>query len=59
MTTLIGFALRRHVPAPVVKPPHIIMVLDESSFDITRVPGVNVPPATARISSRSTAGSAR
>lgn len=24
------------------KPPHIVMVFDESSFDITRVPGVNV-----------------
>jgi hypothetical protein len=26
------------------KPPHIIMVLDESSFDITAVPGIKVPP---------------
>jgi phosphoglycerol transferase MdoB-like AlkP superfamily enzyme len=29
-------------PAP--KPPHIIMVLDESSFDITAAPGIKVPP---------------
>lgn len=28
---------------PERKPPHIIMVLDESSFDIRRAPGVNVP----------------
>jgi phosphoglycerol transferase MdoB-like AlkP superfamily enzyme len=28
---------------PVVKPPHIIMVLDESSFDITAAPGIKVP----------------
>src|SRR5258708_22908392 len=26
------------------KPPHIIMVHDESSFDITAVPGIRVPP---------------
>jgi len=26
------------------KPPHIIMLLDESSFDITAAPGVKVPP---------------
>jgi hypothetical protein len=26
------------------KPPHIIMVLDESSFDITAAPGIKVPP---------------
>ena len=29
---------------PSGKPPHIIMVLDESSFDITAAPGVKVPP---------------
>src|SRR2546428_12753732 len=29
---------------PARKPPHIIMVHDESSFDIRRAPGVNVPP---------------
>jgi hypothetical protein len=28
----------------VSKPPHIIMVFDESSFDIRAVPGVKVPP---------------
>jgi hypothetical protein len=26
------------------KPPHIVMVFDESSFDITAIPGVKVPP---------------
>jgi hypothetical protein len=29
---------------PSGKPPHVIMVLDESSFDIRAVPGVKVPP---------------
>jgi hypothetical protein len=29
---------------PAVKPPHIVMVLDESSFNITAAPGINVPP---------------
>jgi len=29
---------------PTVKPPNIIMVLDEASFDITAAPGVKVPP---------------
>jgi sulfatase-like protein len=29
---------------PAGKPPHIIMVLDESSFDITAAPGIEVPP---------------
>jgi hypothetical protein len=29
---------------PARKPPHIIMVLDESSFDITAAPGIRVPP---------------
>ncbi len=28
---------------PARKPPHIIMVLDESSFDITAAPGIKVP----------------
>ncbi len=28
---------------PATKPPHIIMVLDESSFDITAAPGIKVP----------------
>jgi hypothetical protein len=30
--------------APAAKPPHIIMVLDESSFDVSTVPGMQVPP---------------
>ena len=30
--------------APADKPPHIIMVLDESSFDVSTVPGMQVPP---------------
>jgi hypothetical protein len=29
---------------PAGKPPHILMVLDESSFDITAAPGIKVPP---------------
>jgi Sulfatase len=33
---------------PASKPPHIIMVLDEASFDITAVPDVKVPPDYAR-----------
>jgi phosphoglycerol transferase MdoB-like AlkP superfamily enzyme len=33
---------------PERKPPHIIMVLDESSFDIRRAPGVNVPDGYGR-----------
>ncbi len=33
---------------PKRKPPHIIMVLDEGSFDITALPGVNVPDGYAR-----------
>lgn len=28
---------------PPVKPPHIILILDEASFDITAVPGIKVP----------------
>jgi hypothetical protein len=34
--------------APAGKPPHIIMVHDESSFDIRVVPGVRVPSAYGR-----------
>ena len=30
-------------PCTVSKPPHIVMVFDESSFDIRAVPGVKVP----------------
>jgi Sulfatase len=33
---------------PAGKPPHIIMVHDESNFDIRVVPGVKVPPAYGR-----------
>ena len=33
---------------PTVKPPHIIMVLDESSFDITAAPGIKVPAGYGR-----------
>lgn len=33
---------------PAQKPPHIIMVLDESSFDIRRAPGVTVPEGYGR-----------
>ena len=33
---------------PVTKPPHIIMVLDESSFDITAAPNIKVPPNYGR-----------
>ncbi len=28
---------------PTVKPPHIILLLDESSFDVTAAPGITVP----------------
>jgi phosphoglycerol transferase MdoB-like AlkP superfamily enzyme len=33
---------------PAKKPPHIIMVHDESSFDIRNAPGVKVPPGYAQ-----------
>lgn len=33
---------------PSGKPPHIILVLDEASFDITAAPGIKVPPGYAR-----------
>jgi phosphoglycerol transferase MdoB-like AlkP superfamily enzyme len=39
---VLGPAATRSCHAP-AKRPHIIMVLDESSFDITAVPGVRVP----------------
>jgi hypothetical protein len=29
---------------PATKPPHIVMVFDESSFDLTMAPGIRVPP---------------
>jgi hypothetical protein len=32
-----------HACAPTSRPPHIVMVLDESSFDITMAPGIKVP----------------
>jgi hypothetical protein len=34
-------------PCKVEKPPHIVMVLDESSFDIASAPGIKVPPGYA------------
>jgi len=33
---------------PSKRPPHIIMVLDEASFDITKVPGIKTPPGHAQ-----------
>src|SRR6185369_13273354 len=30
--------------SPTRKPPHIVMVFDESSFDISNTPGVKTPP---------------
>jgi len=33
---------------PAARLPHIIMLLDESSFDITAAPGIKVPPGYAR-----------
>src|SRR5215470_5947054 len=32
----------------IARPPHIVMVFDESSFDISAVPGVKVPPGYHR-----------
>jgi hypothetical protein len=33
---------------PAAQPPHIIILLDESSFDITAAPGIKVPPGYER-----------
>jgi hypothetical protein len=33
---------------PAAKPPHVIILLDESSFDITAAPGIKVPPGYER-----------
>jgi hypothetical protein len=33
---------------PAVKPPHIVMILDESSFDLSAVPHINVPEGYQR-----------
>ncbi len=33
---------------PAAKPPHIILILDESSFDIRRAPGIKVPEGYGR-----------
>ena len=33
---------------PAAKPPHIILILDESSFDIRRAPGIKVPQGYGR-----------
>ena len=42
----------RLVPAgpcqPAAKPPHIVLILDESSFDIRRAPGIKVPEGYGR-----------
>ena len=35
---------RRTSLPPAGKPPHIILMLDEASFDITAAPGIKVPP---------------
>ncbi|MBM3530240.1 MAG: LTA synthase family protein [Alphaproteobacteria bacterium] len=33
-----------HVCRPAARPPHIVMVFDESSFDASALPGVKLPP---------------
>lgn len=33
---------------PAKRPPHILLVLDEASFDITKVPGIKTPPGHGR-----------
>ena len=33
---------------PAARPPHILLVLDEASFDITKVPGIKTPPGHGR-----------
>jgi len=33
---------------PRVKPPHIVMILDESSFDAGMIPGIKLPPGYGR-----------
>jgi hypothetical protein len=33
---------------PVRRPPHILLVLDEASFDITKMPGIKTPPGHER-----------
>jgi hypothetical protein len=33
---------------PMARPPHILLVLDEASFDITKVPGIKTPPGHGR-----------
>ena len=43
---------------PSAKPPHIILVHDEFSFDIRVAPGVKVPAITAATSGHPTAGGA-
>ena len=39
-----AFAATGDTPCKVSKPPHIIMVFDESSFDIRAIPEVKIPP---------------
>lgn len=36
-------AIGEQTCTPAARPPHIVMVLDESSFDITMAPGIKVP----------------
>jgi hypothetical protein len=33
---------------PSTQPPHVLLVLDEASFDITKVPGIKTPPGHER-----------
>jgi hypothetical protein len=33
---------------PATRPPHIVLLLDEASFDITKVPGIKTPPGHGR-----------
>jgi len=39
-----GLAAAADKPCTVTKPPHIIMVFDESSFDARAIPGIKLPP---------------
>ena len=39
-----GLAAAADKPCTVTKPPHIVMVFDESSFDARAIPGIKLPP---------------
>ena len=39
-----GLAAAADKPCTVAKPPHIVMVFDESSFDARAIPGIKLPP---------------